>query len=71
MNLSKREKEKIFWALIEKLPEYEKGRNQAKTFFNGEKLDESLNNISDQEKEHYDLIKKFSKEVNIEIPEKI
>ena len=70
MELTKREKSKIFWALLEKYPEHERGRLQAKEMFgdNTEKLSETLNIINESEKEAYSLIKRFSDELGMELP---
>ena len=73
MKLSKKEKEKIFWSLVNSYPEHERSRKQANSFFgrSPEKFKEILEKISLSEEEHYKLIKKFSEELNIEMPERV
>ena len=71
MNLTKKNKRIIFWALVDKYTEFEKARKQARRFFEHDKtkLETTLNMIDTQEKEHYKLMAKFSKELDIKIPE--
>lgn len=69
MELNKQEKQEIFWALLDKYPNFERGRKQAATFFKGEKLKEAVDQIDEHEKKYYTLIKKFADETNTEMPE--
>lgn len=73
MKLTKKEKSKIFWALLEKYPEHERGRKQARDLFGDkpEKLSESLDIIDASEEESYALIKRFSDELDMEIPDRL
>jgi hypothetical protein len=72
---TKREKEKIFWTLLKCYPEFERGRKQVRDMFSGsplvnkERIDEMLQQITNAEKENYELIKKFSNEVDMFLPE--
>jgi len=70
MKLTEFDKKKIFWALIDKYPEYERARVQAEDMFknNPEKLVEVLNYINKEEKYTYNLIKRFSDKIGINIP---
>jgi len=70
MKLTKEEKRKIFWSLLEKYPEHERGRKQAQKFIkNEDELSEALGNINQQEEESYTLIKRFAVELDIDIPD--
>lgn len=73
MKLTKEEKTKIFWSLLNDYPQHERGRNQAKLMFEDDpkKYQWALDSINKKEKEHYDLIKKFSDELGMEIPDRI
>lgn len=72
MQLTKKEKRKIFWSLIDKYPEHERGRTQVRDIFkcNPERLVEALDNIESQEEESYILMKRFSDELCIDIPDR-
>ena len=72
MKLTKKEKSKIFWALLEKFPEHERGRKQAKEMFSDkpEKLSESLKVIDKNEEDAYALIERFSDELGMDMPKR-
>lgn len=69
MELTEKEKRQIFWALINKYPEYEKSRRQVKKFFSEENTKAKIVIINKEEKLAYKLIKKFADEIAQEIPE--
>ena len=71
-NLTCEEKTIIFWALVDKFPEFERGRKQAKVFFSHKsKLTTILKSINKQEQEHYNLMKKIGQDINIPIPKNL
>jgi len=72
MKLTKKEKSKIFWALLEKYPEHERGRKQAKEMFSGnsDKITESLKVIDKNEEDAYALIEKFADELGMDMPKR-
>jgi len=73
MKLSKKEKQAIFWALLDKYPEHERGRQQANMFFGNDpvKLKWALNSINKSEEDSYELIKRFSYDVGVKLPERV
>lgn len=73
MDLTKKEKEKIFWVLVNDYPSYNRSKNQAKHFFGSdlENFKKVIRNIEESEKEHYNLMLKFSKEIGVKLPEKV
>ena len=69
MELIREEKLKIFFALLEKYPEHERARGQAKELFKDSvKYNEAIKAINISEFEAYTLIKKFADEVKWDIP---
>jgi hypothetical protein len=68
MYLTLNEKKKIFWALVERYPEHEKGRKQAKKFFSGSVLKAHIAEVNIAEKKAYRLLKKFAKEIGETLP---
>jgi transposase-like protein len=75
LGLTRTEKEKIFWSLVHTYPEYERGRKQVREISKDSPIiDEArrslmLKQIDESEREGYDLIKMFSIELGITIPE--
>lgn len=75
MELTKKEKEKIFWVLVNDYPSYQKSKNQAKLLrdLGGDvgNFKKIIRNIEESEIEHYKLMLKLSKEINIKMSEKV
>lgn len=71
MELTDREKKRIFYALLHDYSQFQASRAQAQVMFANkpEKLKESLEMINNNELADYKLICKFGKEIGQEIPD--
>lgn len=74
--LTTEEKTLIFWSLVDKYPEHERGRIQSKMIFEKNPnckigADVILERINVKEQEHYDLMEKIGQDIGIKIPDKI
>lgn len=70
MKLTNNNKKRIFSLILGNYSEHERNRNQAKRmfFYQHEKLREILKIINQEEKQDYDLLVQFGKELNQAIP---
>lgn len=70
MELTLEEKTDIFWALVNSYTRFKRDRNLIRTHFsqNTEKQKEMLEDVDIREKKSYDLLKRFSLDLNIDIP---
>lgn len=70
MELTKKEKEIIFWSMVNSYYQFKRDRNLANTHLhkNKERLSEILFSIDEKEKIYYEILEKFSIELGIQIP---
>jgi len=69
MELTQKDKRQIFLALLDQYSVYERWRKVINRIYGEEEHDEQLRILNEEEKYHYELLKKFATETDTTLPE--